>query len=322
MEPLISVIVPVYKVEKYLNRCIESIVNQTYQNLEIILVDDGSPDNCGQMCDNWSKKDNRIKVIHKKNGGLSDARNQGSNNAVGKFITFIDSDDCILPEYIEYLFNNLIQTNSDISCCDFQNIYDEFSLAYSYDITETDKLSTISGREACFKIHDYSVGVYFVIAPCKLYKTELIKKHPFPIGLLHEDEATTYKLFFESERICVGTKKLYAYFQNSSSITHNKTQKNYEDLFYIFKSRTEFFNQKADTELEKTSWDHLISFIIYSHLDFKKRFRFGIIKFALQNFFVRNISSKSRLKFLLYSISPILFQKTIKIFAKNSSISS
>ena len=107
MRDLITVVVPVYKVEKYIDRCVTSIINQSYKNLEIILVDDGSPDNCGKICDDYARKDERIKVIHKENGGLSDARNAGINIAKGKYITFIDSDDYIKYDYVEFLYNNI-----------------------------------------------------------------------------------------------------------------------------------------------------------------------------------------------------------------------
>ena len=107
MDEKISVIIPIYKVEKYLNRCVESVVNQSYQNLEIILVDDGSPDNCPKMCDDWAEKDNRIKVIHKENGGLSDARNAGLKVAMGEYISFVDSDDWIAKDFYEVLIRVL-----------------------------------------------------------------------------------------------------------------------------------------------------------------------------------------------------------------------
>ncbi|MBR1540013.1 MAG: glycosyltransferase [Clostridia bacterium] len=116
-EELISIIVPVYKVEKYLDKCINSIVSQTYKNLEVILVDDGSPDSCGKMCDEWTQKDTRIKVIHKENGGLSDARNFGLDCAKGKYIQFVDSDDYIEKDMIEFLYKNLKENNADISIC-------------------------------------------------------------------------------------------------------------------------------------------------------------------------------------------------------------
>ena len=115
MEELISVVVPVYNVEKYIDKCINSIINQTYKNLEIILVDDGSPDNCGNICDEYAKKDNRIIVIHKENGGLSDARNTGIEVSKGKYITFIDSDDYISDNYVSFLYNLIIEYKADIS---------------------------------------------------------------------------------------------------------------------------------------------------------------------------------------------------------------
>ena len=116
-EDLISIVIPVYKVEKYLEKCVESVINQTYKNLEILLVNDGSPDNCPKICDEYAQKDNRIKVIHKENGGLSDARNAGIDVATGKYITFIDSDDYISNDYVEYMYNLLKQNNTKKYWC-------------------------------------------------------------------------------------------------------------------------------------------------------------------------------------------------------------
>ena len=114
---LVSVVVPVYKVERYLDKCIGSIVKQTYTNLEIILVDDGSPDNCPQMCDEWAKKDARIRVIHKENGGLSDARNAALDICTGTYVVFVDSDDYVHPEYVSYLYEMIVQHNADLAVC-------------------------------------------------------------------------------------------------------------------------------------------------------------------------------------------------------------
>ena len=122
-ELLISVIVPVYKVEKYLNRCVNSIINQIYKNLEIILIDDGSPDKCPYICDEWSKRDSRIKVLHKQNGGLSDARNAGLKIATGEFIGFVDSDDWIAPEMYERLLTAIIKDQSDIAECNVKMVW-------------------------------------------------------------------------------------------------------------------------------------------------------------------------------------------------------
>ena len=125
MKNKISVIVPIYKVEQYLNRCVESIVNQTYKNLEIILVDDGSPDLCPKICDEWAEKDSRIVVIHKENSGLSDARNAGLKVATGGYVAFVDSDDIINPFYVEYLYKAICDNDAQISACDLKNFYDE-----------------------------------------------------------------------------------------------------------------------------------------------------------------------------------------------------
>ena len=125
---LISIIVPVYKVEKYLDKCVQSIVDQTYQNLEIILVDDGSPDNCGAMCDVWAKKDSRIKVIHKENGGLSDARNAGIKAASGEYIFLLDGDDYILKNAIELMYKGVTENNADIAICNYKKVTSDIDL--------------------------------------------------------------------------------------------------------------------------------------------------------------------------------------------------
>ena len=129
-DELITVIVPVYKVEKYLDRCVQSIVDQTYTNLEIILVDDGSPDNCPKMCDEWAKKDKRIKVIHKQNGGLSDARNAGLEKAKGKYVGFVDSDDYISPIMYEKLYKCIIDNQADMAMCGFSTVDEKGKVTY------------------------------------------------------------------------------------------------------------------------------------------------------------------------------------------------
>ena len=136
MEDLITIVVPVYKVEKYIDRCVTSILNQTYKNLQIILVDDGSPDNCGKICDEYAKKDNRIEVIHKENGGLSDARNAGINIAKGKYIAFVDSDDYVSNDYIEYMYKILKKENAKISICELQIVWKNTKIEENIKIDE------------------------------------------------------------------------------------------------------------------------------------------------------------------------------------------
>lgn len=213
MNPLISVIVPIYNVEKYLSKCIDSIINQTYKNLEIILVDDGSPDNCPKICDEYEKKDSRIKVIHKENGGLSDARNAGMKIAKGEYISFIDSDDFISENFINILYRNLSVSKCDIAECDIVKfVEDENPVEQLSDkkplVVDTEKgLSMLIAEN---EFHQYVTN--------KLYKSELIKGIYFEKGKLHEDEFWTYRIFGRARSICKIYDVMYFYFQRQNSI--------------------------------------------------------------------------------------------------------
>lgn len=213
MNPLISVIVPIYNVEKYLARCVDSIVNQTYKNLEIILVDDGSPDCCPQMCDDYAEKDSRIKAVHKKNGGLSDARNAGMAVATGEYISFIDSDDYVSDDFFECLLDVMNKENSDIAECSVvkfyeDNRFDEFSDDLSVKTYDTQDAMSALIAENPFHQHVWN----------KLYKTELVKDIPYAVGKLNEDEFWTYRVFGRANKVARLNKTMYYYFQRSSSI--------------------------------------------------------------------------------------------------------
>ena len=198
MEDLISIIVPVYNVEKYIKKCIDSIINQTYKNLEIILVDDGSPDNCGKICDEYAEKDKRIKVIHKENGGLSDARNAGIKIARGCYIGFVDSDDWIDKNMYEKLYKTLKEKDADIACCKlirYKNTIEKISKKFDGRIVEYDQRQYI---KKFFKI-DSQECVYY--AWNKLYKRQVIDKEQYPIGLTSEDVVGTYKALLKCKKI-------------------------------------------------------------------------------------------------------------------------
>lgn len=213
MNPLISVIVPIYNVEKYLARCVDSIVNQTYKNLEIILIDDGSPDRCPQMCDDYAEKESRIKVVHKKNGGLSDARNAGMAVATGEYISFIDSDDYVSDDFFECLLDVMNKENSDIVECSVvkfyeDNRFDEFSDDLSVKTYDTQDAMSALIAENPFHQHVWN----------KLYKTELVKDIPYAVGKLNEDEFWTYQVFGRANKVSKLNKTMYYYFQRNSSI--------------------------------------------------------------------------------------------------------
>ena len=186
----ISIIVPFYNVEKYAPKCIESIINQTYTNLEIILVDDGSPDTCGKICDDYALKDGRIKVIHKKNAGLSDARNVGIKEATGKYIGFVDGDDYIEKDMYKYLYNLIKENNADISICGVEEVYEDGSIQ---DEKAKESIEILSKEDAIKELLlDKKVRSH---AWDKLYKRELFENIEYPYGRKMEDIATTYKLF-------------------------------------------------------------------------------------------------------------------------------
>ena len=218
-QPLISVIVPVYKVEKYLNKCVESIVNQTYKNQEIILVDDGSPDNCPAMCDEWAKKDSRVKVIHKKNGGLSSARNAGLDIMTGSLVSFIDSDDYVGPEMHERLYNLMQEYDADMSIC------------AGIDVFEDKPEPDIKGRPITIKLLSREEALRMlvcnrltVIAPTKLYKSEIFDSIRFPEGVLYEDYATAHKTYGVCNKIILSNEIFYFYLKRDDSIVGRSAQ--------------------------------------------------------------------------------------------------
>ena len=226
-EELISIIVPVYKVEKYLERCINSVLNQTYTNIECIIIDDGSPDQCPEICDRYAFSDERVKVIHKKNGGLSSARNQGLDIAKGGYIAFVDSDDYIHPRMIELLYTNLKKTDADIAMCDIEYVYDN-NFEKKENISPV-KAEVIDRKHLLEKLLQQYAGVYVVMCN-KLYRKELWNQLRFPIGVLHEDEAVIHDLFLRCNKCVSLNEKLYSYYQRSGSIMNS--QKSDRDLLY------------------------------------------------------------------------------------------
>ena len=205
----ISVIVPIYNVEKYLNRCLDSIINQTYKNLEIILVDDGSPDNCGKICDEYAKKDNRIKVIHKENGGLSSARNAGLDIATGDYIGFVDSDDWIELDMYEYLLNICVKYNSDISRCGF--VYND------EDCYKDENIRIVEYENALIDFINGHIEEGIVCN--KLYKKNIFKNLRFKENIIFEDVLMNYYVFKLGVKIVVSRCSKYHYFRRVDSIT-------------------------------------------------------------------------------------------------------
>lgn len=214
VEGLVSVIVPIYNVEAYLERCVDSIINQTYKNLEIILVDDGSPDRCGEICDEYASKDSRIVVIHKENGGLSDARNAGIEKAQGEYLSFVDSDDWIEPNMIEVLYKACVDNSTKMAYCGICDVHENLNKK-EREVFDFDKI--LEPQEVLVRIFESKGASH---SACdKLYHCDLFKEVRFPRGKIYEDVATTYRCVIKAGRVVACKEILYNYFHRSNSIT-------------------------------------------------------------------------------------------------------
>lgn len=235
---LISVIIPVYNVEPYLDRCVQSVVDQTYENLEIILVDDGSPDKCPAMCDAWAEKDNRIKVVHKTNGGLSDARNAGLLIASGSYISFVDSDDWVHRRFIELLYTALCDSSASLAACD---VKETDSFCESDPLDQDPKVEVHTPDEAMLSL---SRGERFrAVAWNKLYKKDLLENETFPVGKYHEDEFFTYRIIDKCSTLAYVDFPLYYYFQREGSIMSENSIRHL-DALEAYCERQAFFREK------------------------------------------------------------------------------
>lgn len=211
--PEISVIVPVYKVEAYLCRCVDSLLKQTFADFELILVDDGSPDRCPEICDEYARSDPRVHVIHKENGGLSSARNAGLDVAVGNWISFVDSDDWVSNHYLEYLYRAAREGNAELSICTFQKVTNENVRADDvYQIVDV-----LDGVSSQHKLFDTEAENY-IVSWGKLYRASLFSEVRFPFGKQHEDAFVTHLLLFKSNRIAKISTVAYYYYQRTDSI--------------------------------------------------------------------------------------------------------
>lgn len=318
--PLVSIIVPIYKVEPYLRRCLDSIVNQTYTNLEIILVDDGSPDNCPKICDEYAAIDKRIIVIHKENGGLSDARNAGLDICKGEYISFVDSDDWVDENYIKLMLGAATNNHADIIVSDFIKTNSYLNSSRPKPEKSMEILNSITALKRIWS----KDAITFVTAWGKLIKKNLFNKIRFPIGKLNEDEYTSYKLYFHASKVIQLFVPLYYYYQRKDSIMGQIKP----CPLGVLKARTEriiFFKERkmlefVKYELHSLCWDLLYA---YSH-NYQMYVSSGYLtrKEILSDFLIcqkeqRKISSSSFEKFslLFFSMFPALYVLYQKAFS-------
>jgi glycosyltransferase involved in cell wall biosynthesis len=295
MKPLVSIIIPVYNVADFLSACIDSVICQTYKELEILLINDGSSDNSGNICEDYAKKDHRIKVIHKSNGGLSDARNTGLNIARGEFISFVDSDDIIHKNFIHILLSLLMDSEATIAMCD----YAAFSTILP-EVTEFDNsFKLYSGRYMLDNLYSKKWLPKNVIACNKVYKRSVWEELRYPVGVLHEDEYIIHHLFDKADLIAFSSLPLYFYRQRDTSITKEISHKRIQDTLAIFDLRTAYFNEKG--------YNHLI----------EQNSSARLLNIAILAITYRNNSTRQLLK---QNLMPILKQLDISLKMKCSCV--
>lgn len=254
----ISVIVPVFNVEKQLVRCVDSIVNQTYSTLEIILVDDGSTDSSGKLCDEISKKDSRIKVIHQSNKGLSGARNAGLDVMIGEYVFFVDSDDYLAIDTLEKLYHNLHRNNCDVMACGISYVWDEKTEEEAFT---SNSPGIWSGHESIIQM--MRTNNICTVAWNKLYKACLWQDVRFPEGCLHEDEATIYKVLYKSRLVAYMPECLYKYYQRPGSLMNAGLTGRYKDYMKAIRERIAFFKGVNEDDLVEHSLISLMDYIKY-----------------------------------------------------------
>lgn len=240
METLISIIVPVYNVEKYLNKCIDSILNQTYRNIEVILVDDGSPDNCGKICDEYAMKDKRVKVIHIENKGVSNARNVGVENSTGQYIGFVDADDILFKKMYEKLLNEAVKEDADIVQCNYCYLFEDGTTKPMIRKIKTKKV------EKEQKITAFFDGDIYPLVATKLFKSSLLNDIRFDINLkIGEDRLFMHECCLKALKIALLEDVYYYYFQRQTSVMHVFSMRQFDDDTYVSQL---FLNQYKNNE--------------------------------------------------------------------------
>lgn len=258
----LTVIIPVYNVEKYIVRCVNSVVTQTYKDLEIILVDDGSTDNSGSICDEYAKRDERVKVIHKHNGGLSSARNEGMKYATGELVAFVDSDDYIEPTMYQTMIELLEETDSDMAICNICFVDEDGN-----ELTGFEHINLLDDKPYfCVEKNDIMMqlrerDLLTVVQWNKVFYRDKIKDCQYPEGRYHEDVYVIHKQLYNCDRIVYVNNKFYNYVQRNNSIMHTETDKMIMDAIEGYESRVNFFSHKKMEEAKQIAISDLLKYI-------------------------------------------------------------
>jgi glycosyltransferase involved in cell wall biosynthesis len=322
MNPKISIIVPVYNVEHYLKRCIDSILAQRFEDFELILVDDGSQDNSGKICEGYSKFDNRIKVIHKENGGVSSARNVGIGIAKGEYIGFVDSDDFIHKRMYEMLYSYGVKHEADIVICDYLEVSEKEIYDTENDIPKFNE-KNYSSIESLNQLYTDNY-VRFVIVCNRLFKKYLFNDLKFIEGKRYEDELIAHRILFKSSKVTYLPIKLYYYLHRKDSFMRSPFNIKKLDVIFAFKDRAEFFKEIKQTELQRKAEYSYIDKLFLSYFRakreipnsgqelklLKKEFCISLRTLVKNPYFFR----KEKICWVIFAIHPSLYQMLFSIY--------
>lgn len=308
----ISVIVPIYNMDKYLENCIDSIINQTYKELEIILVDDGSTDNSGEICDEYSKHYSNVFTIHKKNEGLSSARNTGLDYSTGEIISFVDSDDIILPYMYDEMMRYINDSEPQIVCCDYL-VIDEFCKQVSSFLREEGEIAFLSRDEALAILLDQNS--YKCYAWNKLYKRELFDNIRYPEGELFEDIFTTYRLFDKCVSIVYVKKRMYCYRIRKGSITQKAYSNRSIDIVNAINDVFDFCKLDHPGIVGKMFPGYVYYYFSYINLAYRSS-----VCVHEDEVLLKNLLKRRTIKVLLHEGLPILFKFQIVLFYMSTSM--
>lgn len=315
---LISIIVPVYNVEQYLEKCVSSIINQTYKNLEIILVDDGATDNSGKICDELAKLDNRIKVYHKENGGLSDARNYGVEKATGEYIGFVDSDDYIDPEMYEKLYEAIKKEDVDVAECSLKVIYPG-----KIELFTDEKYYKVLGKMEYLEEY-LTIKKVFGSVWTKLIKSDVAKKLVFPKGKLYEDTYYAYDLINIVNSFVLIDNPLYNYLMRENSITNSKFNPRIFDLIEIVEKFYKMTYKNYPSLKEAADCRKMYAYFsvlnsIVCEDDYKNnKYYLQVISYFKENYIEllknKHITRNRKLSIILIKLNIVLYRRVLKLY--------
>lgn len=306
MDSLVSVIVPVYNVEAFLDECIKSVVVQTYENWELILVNDGSKDNSPKICDQWADKDERIKVFHQENGGLSEARNAGLKHCKGEYIVFLDSDDYLMPNGIEYLLEKLEDEGCQMCVGNYNNIFGDEVYMGTLNQSIHEEILDWEGYMERF----YTFVPFYAQVWAKIYKREIFEDILFPKGRVSEDAYVMLDVVRKCERICIVPEVVSVYRQRQGSVTARPYSETVDDDVLWLDKHIGFYRENGYTNLEAAAIKQYCYMLLqrWGELDSEKKRKYSSVlrKNSRYIFVQKNVPAKTRVKYGVASVSPSL----------------